>query len=310
MKNRFLLAATLAVAVVSVLGTPAASASTLIGDQCVANEAAPGLGLFEIAAPGNPLPTAAPSSGVITKWAVNLIPAPVTVPTQLKVVRPTGPNQLFIVGESALATVSPGPNSFSTRVPIQAGDRIGLYGPSEIGTLYCETGSEVATFGIFLNAGTGATTPFEQNSGTARVPVTATIEADADNDGFGDESQDGCPQSAAVQTACPVVTLDTISQVGRRQVTVFVATSASAPVAVTGTVNLGKGKKAKLKSPAQTVPPGKLVRFKLKFNAKLIARLKELPASKKLTLKITASATNVAGQVSTDKAKATLKGQA
>jgi len=81
-------------------------------------------------------------------------------------------------------------------------------------------------------------------------------------------------------------------------------------VSVKGIVNLGKDKKITLKAGAKTVPPGKLLRFKLKFNAKLKKRLRELPPSKKLTLKITASATNVAGQVSTDKIKAKLKGQA
>jgi hypothetical protein len=34
--------------------------------------------------------------------------------------------------------------------------------------------------------------------------VAATIEADADADGFGDETQDQCPTNALVQTACPV----------------------------------------------------------------------------------------------------------
>jgi len=96
----------------------------------------------------------------------------------------------------------------------------------------------------------------------------------------------------------------------RTGLVVLVASSTGAPVSVKGLVNLGKGKKATLKAGPKQVPAGKLVKFKLKFNAKLKKRLQELEPSKKLTLKITASATNVAGQVSTDRLKVKLKGQA
>jgi hypothetical protein len=37
-------------------------------------------------------------------------------------------------------------------------------------------------------------------------PIRATIEADADHDGFGDETQDQCPTDATTQGPCPVVT--------------------------------------------------------------------------------------------------------
>ena len=78
---------------------------------------------------------------------------------------------------------------------------------------------------------------------------------------------------------------------------------------MTGTVNLGNGRKVTLEAGQKQVSSGTLVRFKLKFNAKLKKRLNELAPSKKLTLKVTASATNVAGQISTDLAKVKLKGQ-
>jgi hypothetical protein len=309
MKKRFLMAAMLAVAATSLVAAPAASAATVIGDQCVANQGAEGLGIFEVSAPGNPLPTAAPSNGVITKWSVNLVPAPVVVPTQLKVVRPVGPNQLLIVGESALANVGPGANSFPTRVPIQAGDRIGLYGPSEIGTLYCQTETEKGAFGIFLNAAAGATTLFEQNESNARVPVTATIEPDADNDGYGDETQDACPQSAATQAACPMVTLNISATAQKKLVTLLITGPIAANVTVNGVVSLGKGKKAKLKGGTKAVAPGAFTKFKLKFTSALIKRLEELPPSKKLTLKVTSSAPNTVGAPTKKVIKVKLKGQ-
>jgi hypothetical protein len=90
---------------------------------------------------------------------------------------------------------------------------------------------------------------------------------------------------------------------------VLVATSTDAPVGVSGTVKLGKGAKANLSAKPKPVPAGKLVRFTLRFPAGLKDRLKELKPKRKLTLKLTASATNVAGLVSTDKTKTKLKGQ-
>jgi hypothetical protein len=140
--------------------------------------------------------------------------------------------------------------------------------------------------------------------------MAAVIEADADNDGFGDETQDACPQSAAVQTACPLIALDVSTKVGKKAVVVLVTGSSEGPVSIKGVARLGKGKKVTLKAKPKTVVPGKLASFRLKFNAKLKKRLQELEPSQKLTLKITASATNVAGQVSIDKTKVKLKGQA
>jgi hypothetical protein len=36
-----------------------------------------------------------------------------------------------------------------------------------------------------------------------KLNLAATVEPDADGDGFGDETQDGCPAQAGLQTACP-----------------------------------------------------------------------------------------------------------
>jgi hypothetical protein len=39
--------------------------------------------------------------------------------------------------------------------------------------------------------------------GNYRPNISAVLEPDADNDGYGDVSQDACPQSAQTQVACP-----------------------------------------------------------------------------------------------------------
>jgi hypothetical protein len=310
MRSRLAIILVAIMVAVAAVGPTSASAATEFGDSCVADAPYSPVALFEYSAPGNPLPTAAPSSGVITKWKVNLTTAAPEIPTGLKVVRQVGPESLLIVGDST-GTIRGGASSFDIRIPVQAGDRLAIHGVGGAPTVICETGEVNSQLGGFNPAtSTGATVPFEQGEDNFRIPVAAILEPDADNDGYGDETQDACPQSATVQAACPLIALDTSAKVGNKAVVVLVAGSSEGPVTVKGVVRLGKGKKATLKAKAQTVVPGKLASFKLRFNARVIKRLKEMEPSQKLTLKITATATNVAGQVSVDKTKVKLKGQA
>lgn len=103
--------------------------------------------------------------------------------------------------------------------------------------------------------------------------------------------------------------LEASSIVRKGSVVVLVTVSSPAPVKVSGTVKLGKGKQAKLSAKQRTLAPGKLGRFKLKFSKMLRSRLRELGPKQSLKLKVVASATNVAGVVSSDKLKVKLKGQ-
>jgi hypothetical protein len=302
-----LVAGVVAMVAMSIPGT--ASAATEFGDSCVADAPYSPVALFEFSAPGNPLPTAAPSGGVITKWKVNLTTEAPEIPTALKVIRQVGADSILVVGDST-GTIRGGSNSFDTRISVQAGDRLAIHGVGEAPTVICDTEGVNSHLGGFNPAvATGATGPFEEGEADLRVPVTAIPEPDVDSDGFGDETQDACPQSATVQVACPLIALDTSAKVGKKSVVVLVAGSSEGPVSVKGVVRLGKGKKVTLKAKPKTVVPGRLASFKLKFNAKLIKRLQDLEPSKKLTLKITASATNVAGLITTDKARVKLKGQ-
>ena len=309
MKKRLLSIAMFGVVVASLCAAPGASAATVIGDQCAGNDLEePPISFFEFSAPGNPLQTAAPASGVITKWGVNVIPFPGTLPLTLQAIRLVSANQLQVTGESSVNVIG-GNNSFDTRISIQAGDKIALHGSGEIGTLICQSGAEEAHLGGFLPVGPGTTTLFEQGNDNFRVPLTASIEPDADNDGFGDETQDACPQSATTQVACPVVTLSTSATATKKSVTVLITGTTPANVTVNGKVALGKGKKAKLKGGTKAVVPGAFTKFKLKFPAKLIKRLKELPPSRKLTLKITSTAPNLAAAPTKKVIKVKLKGQ-
>ena len=326
MKRWGLIVAVATWAACTTFGVAGASAVTNFGNPCVGNQITDTLPntFFAFAAMGDPLPLAAPSSGVITKWTMNS-QVPATFQQTLKVVRKTGPETVLIVGES-LGTIAPGTTSFDTRIPVQAGDLLGLYGTSEktggetIGNVFCELpGTGEVPIGAILGGGSGPGTssPFVLIEAEAGFPVTAVLEPDADNDGFGDETQDQCPQSAATQGPCPVINvakpppvgLDSLSLASRRAISVYVATSLQAPVHVSGAVKLGKGATVTLDGGTQTVTPGSLTRFQLKLTNTVVKRLKQLPRDKKLTLNVTAAATNVAGQVSTDTSSVVLKGQ-
>jgi len=80
-------------------------------------------------------------------------------------------------------------------------------------------------------------------------------------------------------------------------------------VTVKGTVNLGKGKKARLNGGTQIVVPGTIAKFTLLFPAALKAKLKELSRKQSLRLALTATAPNVVGRPTTKKLKLKVKGQ-
>jgi len=304
-----------AITVLVALSPGAASAATEFGSNCTATSGEPGLTFVDIShSSAEPLPAAAPVSGVITqgKTTIDTSAPPAPISVTLQVYRPAGANELTLVGQAPPATVAPGANSFATRLPVQAGDHLGLtsrLGDEDFG-LFCRT-EDPADLMAYTEKPPppGGTGTFEIAPGY-RAPLAAVIEPDADNDGFGDETQDACPQSAALQTPCPLIEVNASSKAGRKAALIFVSATSEGMVRVKGVVKLGKGKKVTLKAGPKTVFPGRRAAFRLKFRSLLVKRLQELEPSQKLTLKVTTSATNVAGQVTTDKLKVKLKGQA
>ena len=112
---------------------------------------------------------------MITSWKIRLVGVPFLIPQQLKVFRPTAnPLQFQVVGESATANVSSGENTFATHVPIQAGDRIGLFANSQFGALFCaeepETESPGNSIGLVLGNPTVGSTATVTETKTKRLP--------------------------------------------------------------------------------------------------------------------------------------------
>lgn len=319
MKKRLSVALATAVAATALVGANSASAATVFGSGCTANQITDGaIWVSTGHAPTNTLPVTAPISGVITEWTVNTNIAvesegklagefPRLLQQRLLVLRAEG--ELFkVVGEAAGGPLNlKGSNTYNARLPVQTGDYLGIAGNPF--TAWCETKEPGDTYAA-ATGGTpvGSVFRVERSSGL-QVPITARIEPDADGDGYGDETQDQCPQSAAYQTACPVVTVSSLSLTHPKAVTVYVSSSLSAPIAVTGVVNLGKGKTATLTAPGQTVAPGTLGRFNLALTKPVLKTLQALTMKKALTMTISASATNVTGSPSTATSKVGLRGQ-
>ena len=92
-----------------------------------------------------------------------------------------------------------------------------------------------------------------------------------------------------------------------RKISVYVAVSTPTSVVVTGVAKVN-GKKLKLKGGTHVAQPGSLTKFKVKLPKALTAALAKLPPSKKMTVTLTASSTDVAGRVSTDTSKIKLPG--
>jgi hypothetical protein len=294
-------------ALVLAVPTPAhAAPPNDFGNGCLASTTTPNATVVMTAKSGlNALPITAPSSGVITKATFNVPPAP-TIPSVIKTLRPTGGlNEYTVISQSASINVGTGNVSYDVRLPVTAGDLLGIY--SGLGALMCGTADVadvVAAVTGDIQPGTAATyTPITSRA----VSAVATIEPDADHDGYGDTTQDLCVQSAAFQTACPVIVLDSFAAPSGKSITMVVATNNAASVKVAGTAKV-KGKTIKLKGGTKAVTPGALARFKVKVPAALKAALAALPPGKTIKIQLTASATDLVGRVTTDKSSVKLHG--
>jgi len=301
-------------ALVSLAAAPSASAATEFGSLCTPTTAMSNITLVQLAAALGGAPLAAPVSGVLTKWKSSF-PAPASFAQKMKILRPTGaPNQFQTIAEDS-RSLAAGENVFEVRLPIKAGDRLGLYGITPAGALACTGKAGDVTAEFKGDATTGSVNTFTPLGPALAVPVAGVIEPDADGDGYGDETQDKCPQSAAFQSECPVVSLDALAVAGRGSATALVTTSTRAQVTVTGTVRLpkagkkGKAKTLRLSAPVQTVEQGRLGRFALIFPKSLKKTLKAMAPKTSLALTVTVAATDVVNRLTTTTLLVKLRGQ-
>jgi hypothetical protein len=200
----------LLITVAAALAAPAAApAATTLGDtsgstnSCSENESYT-QGLL---ASGPSYVAAAP--GVIVSWSTQVAANPVV--GRLLVLKPGAGSTLFVPAQIDADRAFSNLNQVNTvtglHIPIAGGERIGVYIP--IGSNFrCElllaTGSSTLYTGDGAPA-LGSPLDFSGEDGDTKPNISALVEPDADHDGFGDETQDGCPAQAATHGPCVVV---------------------------------------------------------------------------------------------------------
>jgi hypothetical protein len=196
------------------LAIPAqAGAAVTIGETFAVNQAVGGTCLDErtIYQAGSPAGQyAAPASGVITAWSHHAaVDDPSGPPSaepveslKLKVARTIGSGQVRIVGSSPAESTTPGAlNTFrNVRIPVRAGDFLGAYLLDD-GHCLRQPAPGYTWFEEPGDPSLGTTVALSSSS-AYQLDLSAKLEPDRDNDGYGDESQDKCTSEAGPELGC------------------------------------------------------------------------------------------------------------
>lgn len=262
--------------------------------------------------------------GVLTRWRYHSSGDAAAGAVRLKIFRYTGAGSAFeAVAESSLKTLEPSKGyEFQERIPVKQGLLLGLTAvdDAEVGISVPGTpANQIWQFGGGdISVGqTGTATIAWQN---LRVNVAATVESDADKDGFGDDTQDACPTDASRQTACPAVQADkrapslalslssTQDVLAKRAVTVTVTSDENATATGSGTLNSpGASRVFKLRPAAsRVIAAGKKSRLRLRVTRKALrAARRSLLRGKRVRARVTVRVRDAAGNIAT--AKRTVK---
>ncbi len=305
---------------------PSAGAAQEIGDRCQGNDTdGAKTWISGGSAAGPVLPPIWPYGGVITSWTVRVEAGQEAQAQRLDVYQGVAEEEFRKVAESETELVGPGEHRFATRLPYPEYGHIGLYGPEQ--TFFCDK-EEGSNANLYEGAvAVGETKKFEVTLDNG-VPVTAVVEPDADGDGYGDETQDGCPASGAFSGECPPpVTLVVKPKVRKRSILLRVTPSAVASVDVYGQVGWNfkpkrKGKKrgahaskkgvkrliVGLDGGTKPVAPGTVTRFTIKLPKPVLLRLSRLTRRQSIRAKLTLRATNPAGIQKNSRVRVKLRG--
>ncbi len=222
------------------------------------------------------------SPGVVTSWKVQSAPFLEPRTMVLKVIRQVGA-EYEVVAESAPGLVAEKPHQFPTRIPVGAGVSFGVTSSKSFPACTVSAGNTVGIFGDVPIGGKAK--PFETRT-ERLLSLAAVVEPDADGDGYGDETQDQCPQSALVHTgACPVPPSAASVKVTKTRlegntVAVFLSSNGDATATLTGSI---QGKRVAGPVTA-AVPAGQVGRGYLQLPKKVRKRLAKLPRKRHLNL--------------------------
>ncbi len=141
----------------------------------------------------------APRRGVIVRWRIASGSAGSVA---LRVLRPAAGGQLtgaLTSAEEQADGMSGMAQTFPTRLRMGAGDVLGLDNPNQALVFKSAPSSGIGVKWISPALADGATGSLTGGK-AVELQLNADLEPDADNDGFGDESQDGCPGDQFRQT--------------------------------------------------------------------------------------------------------------
>jgi hypothetical protein len=142
-----------------------------------------------------------PINGVVVRWRVKSGSS--GNPVTLRVLRPAGGATFTGAGTSTPAATASGISGFfPTRLPIRAGDSVGLNIANSALVWANTAGANGLVWGSLNGYPAGLAdggTAAGAAQGNKELLVQAVVEPDVDGDGFGDETQDGCPADATRQ---------------------------------------------------------------------------------------------------------------
>lgn len=159
---------------------------------------------------GDPYSGGAPVDGVITRFRIRaaLMETPTQVTFRVVEVTRTGEESALATaaGPGLTVTLPPGDpedgapiRDFGARVSVKKGQQLALDGTDVQATVNNSGDDFSFVYAPPLANGGGARGSVQS---TGELLVAATIEPDADRDGFGDETQDLCPLQTTTQGAC------------------------------------------------------------------------------------------------------------
>ena len=293
-----------AVLALGLTAAPGAAALEEVGDPCVANGVEAGGPTMIVLNNRGSTPFMQPNvppehKYVITRWRVHVGLGIGPLQQQLVASHQVGEEDDVKVGGSAVETLVSGSNEFATRVPVSEYDHVGLRGPEQ--TLKCDQQGNVAGR-VAGEWATGEQRHFDVLVHVG-VPVVVRVERDADGDGFGDETQDGCPAIASTQGPCPILSLTTRREARRKAILVEVTSSNGSTARLSGQtgwqVRRSDGSKRRLifalGAGPQSLAGGATTTLRVPLPKPVLRRLERLTPKQGLRAKLTLEVADVYG---------------
>lgn len=255
----------------------------------------------------------------------------------LRALRATStPGSYTVVGAGALRVLTPGGiNTYYERISVMGGDVLGLRvgNPPSGGDLIgggaaCAFSAPVANtvrYSVLADEPpVGANALLAGALTGYRLNVTGLLEADADNDGYGDETQDDCPASAGTATGCapppggasPADRTPPAARLTSRRdsirdgrIAVWVTATEAAKVTAKGTLSIGSHARVyRLRPATANVVANKRERILLRLSRKARrAARRALQRRKRVQVRVSVTLRDAAGNAGSAKRTVRLK---